>query len=1041
VLIALSLLLWAAPARAQDPADPTWYAGRKVASVELVAGEGTLVDQDLRPLLRAVEDRPLDPATIQLDLRTLYRVAPVAAIEADVIPWPVYDERVGEAALGVKVRYILYPAPRVHAVRVQGVRRASPRRVSAAARLSEGDPFQPEFDTEIVADRVLRALRGAGFPEARVEIQTFQVQPDDPFSLEVWIRVDEGAPRLLDTIEIEGVPAGLSEHRVHRWARSAGLKPGKPIAEDAITRARYAIRRKLARVTAGPGADLMGPTASRALTRVGVLPPGGWVEARVLVDEEPLGDGRLAVRVDIDPGKRLELRTSGIRATDARRALGVDERLRLTRGFLEDAPARVEQHLAMRGYNAAQARVELRESASTQELAVVVAAGVRHRRKPFLFEGNETLSDVQLRTVLNQSSPDVLRRRRQTDAALARGAQAMRDLYRSVGHDEVRITIEPTRYRRRLPLLTLDRSKLWITQSFRIHEGPLNRIRRVEVEGAAPSARLAQLDDALAALEGGPYSPQGLQALAQRIVEVHRAAGYLDAQARVRSRSDSAQSFDIKIVVDPGDRILLRSFATRGNRRVSTGYLRRTLSPPVGQPLDGLTLEEIRQRLYDLGMFSSVELTLIGDDAARDLVVELRERPRHTVETGFGLASDQGVRALGRWTMRNLFGPADRIDTNALVGLRFGPSTGALAPLPVFRTPEYRLGSNYSLPISRLTDVTVSLIGQEEVQERNWRLIRRAVAIQGVYHPRRSTLLQLRARFEHRRLAGVDPGALLKTDVWADPALRLPSAPSVDTRGRLVDQLEFVWLDDHRDNPLQPTRGYLASTRVAFSPQLLQPAYARHLRVPLLAAEARGALVIPLGPLSLRVNGEGGHQRVVPIGTIAAFTVDGDATPLAVPVEERYRLGGTASLRGFRRDGVGPLQRVRQLDLAWPDALGPTIGDALRLDDSRYVPTGGDTFARATADLLIPLPALGLPDWQGYDLALFLDVGQSWFLQSSAATPGRGAAPRIRAATGVGLRVLTPVGPLQMDLAVNPSPVRQYREPVARLHLSLGTLF
>lgn len=1035
MLTALTMLLLGALALAGEPDDPTRHAGRIIASVELVAGDGALVDEDLRPLLRAEQGQPFDPATVRLDLRTLYRVTPLAAVEAEASPWPIVDDQTGDLIEGLKLRYVLYPSARVSEVRAQGGDRQAGRLARTAARLAEGTPFDPVEDPPAVAERVTRALQARGFPDAQVEVESFPDR-DDPFQLEVWLRLDPGPARELRELTIDGLPSELKERRVRRWARRAGLKRGNPIAEDALTRTRYALRARLARLGGGTAADFfLGPRGTQRLIRLGVLPPGGWVQARVQVEQRELPDGGVGVHIELDPGRRLLLRTSGISQSATVRALSIDERLRLTRGFLESANEQTEAWLATRGYTNARATVRLIETPRTQELVVAVTRGPRHRRKPFTFEGNTTLSDNQLRTVLNQASPDVLRRRRLTDAALQRGLSAMRDLYRAVGHEEVEFTLDPPRVRSRTPLLTLDRSRKWISQHIRIDEGRATRLRRLELVGPAPDVALDPIRGALERLDGGPYSPQGLQALAQRIVDLHRSAGYLDARARVRPAATDDGDYTAAIEIEPGERILLRSFATRGNRRVSGRYLRRTLAPQVGEVLDGETLDRLRQRLYDLGMFSSVDLTLLGDDAARDLVVDLRERPRHTVETGFGFASDQGARLLGRWTLRNLFAAADRVDTNALVGLRFA-GTGSWVPLP-----EYRLGSTYSLPLSSVNELALNLIGLEELQERNWRLQRRAVGVQWVYQPRRSTLFQVRTLLEHRRLAGVDPGALLKTDVWADPALRLPSAPSIDTRGRLVDQIEIVWLDDHRDNPLQPTRGVLGSTRVAFSPQLIQPGYARHLRVPLVAAEARAAAVAPLGALSLRVNAEGGHQRVVRIGPIATFDVDESPAALAVPVEERYRLGGTASLRGFRRDGVGPHQGVRPLDLAWPDALGPIIGETLRRDDTRFVPTGGDTFARVTADLLIPLPVLGLTDWQGYDLALFLDAGQVWFASTSAATPDRGDIPWIRGSAGVGLRVLTPVGPLQTDLAFNPRPMRILREPPARLHLSLGTLF
>lgn len=1045
MLHALALLLFFAPAHAQDDDDPTWYAGRMIASVELVAGAGALRDEDLRPLLRATEDKPLDPATLQLDLRTLFRVTPLSAVEAEVEPWPVYDPRIEELTLGVKVRYVIYRAPTVAGVRVQGDSTLRRRRILTAARLAEGDPFEPDQDADAVEARLERFLNAEGYPEAQVEVETFSKDPADPLALEVWIRIDAGPPRLLEKLQIRGVPQELSERRVRRWARKAGLREprswpfrARPVAEDALTRARYQIRQKLARIGAGQTLEtVVTSRGAQWLTEQGLLPRGGWVEANVRVESRDVNEGNLSVEIDIDAGKRLVLDARGMRTSEARDALGVDERLRLTRGFMEQAEDLIEHHLEQRGYPLAEATVRFDEGAKTRTLRVDVEPGKRHRRRPIRFTGNEALSETQLRTVMNQASPDIIRRRRLTRPALERGLQAIRDIYRSVGHEEVRFSYGDPRLQPRFPGLSLDRSRRWLIQEVKINEGPRTTLEELEIRGAADAVDLSHLEPTLNKLRGGPHSPQALQGLANQIVETHREEGFLDARAEIESASTGERTYRARITIRPEEQVLLRSFAVRGNRRVSSRYLRRTLAPPVGRPLDTRTLDDLRQRLYDLGMFGGVELTLAGDEVTRDLIVDLRERERHTVEAGFGLASDQGVRALGRWTVRNLLGSADKIDTNALVGLRVGASGQGL----IFRAPEYRLGSMYTVPLSREFQFALNLVGQEEIQERNWRLLRRAVGVQWSYQPRRTTLLQLRTRLEHRRLNGADPGALLKADVWADPSLRLPSTPSVDTRGRLVDQIEFIWLDDHRDNPLQPTRGVLGSTRLAFSPQLLQPRYAQHLRVPLVSAEARAAAVVPLGPLSLRLNAEGGHQRVLNLGNIASFSVDGQPVPLPVPVEERYRLGGTASLRGFRRDGVGPHQQVRQLDLAWPDALGPTVANTLRTDDSRWVPTGGDTFARATADLLIPLPVLGLADWEGYDLAVFIDIGQTWFSIPSAATPPRGDAPWIRGAGGVGLRVLTPVGPLQTDLAFNPQPQREWYEPIARLHLSLGTLF
>jgi outer membrane protein assembly factor BamA len=172
-----------------------------------------------------------------------------------------------------------------------------------------------------------------------------------------------------------------------------------------------------------------------------------------------------------------------------------------------------------------------------------------------------------------------------------------------------------------------------------------------------------------------------------------------------------------------------------------------------------------------------------------------------------------------------------------------------------------------------------------------------------------------------------------------------------------------------------------------------------------------------------------------------------------VPLEDRFRLGGTGSLRGFVRDAVGPQNVTPALQVDWPNGIGPAIDYALRDNPERWTPTGGDTNAVGTLELLVPLPALGLTSWEGYAGEIFGDVGNAWLLDPDAeAASEREDVPLLRWGAGVGARVDTPIGPLQLDIAINPQVwfaegerrvllVEQWREPPARAHLTLGALW
>jgi outer membrane protein assembly factor BamA len=76
----------------------------------------------------------------------------------------------------------------------------------------------------------------------------------------------------------------------------------------------------------------------------------------------------------------------------------------------------------------------------------------------------------------------------------------------------------------------------------------------------------------------------------------------------------------------------------------------------------------------------------------------------------------------------------------------------------------------------------------------------------------------------------------------------------------------------------------------------------------------------------------------------------------------------------------------------WPTGIGPVIDQVLRDDPDRWTPTGGDVLAQGTMELLVPLTALGMADWEGYSTEVFWDVGNVWM-----ADPGR--SPRRRPGT------------------------------------------
>ena len=120
-----------------------------------------------------------------------------------------------------------------------------------------------------------------------------------------------------------------------------------------------------------------------------------------------------------------------------------------------------------------------------------------------------------------------------------------------------------------------------------------------------------------------------------------------------------------------------------------------------------------------------------------------------------------------------------------------------------------------------------------------------------------------------------------------------------------------------------------------------------------------------------------------------------------VPIQKRFFLGGRSTVRGFKEDTLG----ARGVDGA---------------------PTGGDMMVNLNAEFRVPLR-------YGLIGAVFADAGSVWF----ARNPVNGF--DLRKTSGLGLRYITPVGPIGLDYAWKLD--RRDGESAAEWHFTIGAVF
>jgi outer membrane protein insertion porin family/translocation and assembly module TamA len=157
--------------------------------------------------------------------------------------------------------------------------------------------------------------------------------------------------------------------------------------------------------------------------------------------------------------------------------------------------------------------------------------------------------------------------------------------------------------------------------------------------------------------------------------------------------------------------------------------------------------------------------------------------------------------------------------------------------------------------------------------------------------------------------------------------------------------------------------------------------------------------------------------------TVFAARVRGGAISLAklLPPQERLYAGGANSVRGFQQNELGPIvylldttQFVRNVNLADSTVTyvaKPGAGAA------RRGPGGGNSLFVVNTELRIRDPFF--PELLEY--VPFVDAGQVWTRE-----PGtrRLNIQRAEITPGLGLRVFSPVGPIQLNAGYNPGKPR-----------------
>jgi outer membrane protein insertion porin family len=625
------------------------------------------------------------------------------------------------------------------------------------------------------------------------------------------------------------------------------------------------------------------------------------------------------------------------------------------------------------------------------------------------FEGNHALDDYTLRAAISTSNSSWFARaflirylglgekRYFNELEFRRDVIRLLLLYRQSGYMNV---VVDTLVRRE------DRD-VYVT--FRIYEGDPVRLTKLEITGFDSVGSVAGLKRSLPLQVGDPFNRFLLQASADTIVSWLRNHGY--------PFGDVLRSFDVDVAAltaqatleaVPGPRMRIGAVAITGADQVDSATVRRMLSVKPNDWFRQDQLYQTQRDLYGLGMFRSVNVALAdtaprsGDSTVR-VVVRVSEAPRHRIRLGGGYGSIDCFRFQAGWTAYDFIGGARSLDLTgqlSKIGVGFPTDAGFRRNVCGFLHDDQTSDTaNYN--------ATVTLRQPAFLSPRH-------TASFAVFAERRSefkayTRQAVGANFavtvNARRNVPVTVGYSYSVGrTTADPVVYCSvfrvcndSDQVFLANRRRFGAITVSGVRDQVNSVLDPSAGsavrlnYAYASRYVFSDSLYEfnrgelevARYYPLSRRTVLAWRARGGAILPL--------------RITVSGQSARF----------VPPDQRFYAGGPNSVRGYALNELGPRVYVT----ADTSAANRVIqGGDTTYRDLRTSPTGGNTVFVADLELRVPTPLF--PD--RVRLGLFVDVGQVWE-RGDTLSPISG----VRVTPGLGLRFVTPLGPVRLDAAYN----------------------
>lgn len=943
----LALLGNVAHAQQAQPNSYAGFEGQRVAEVE-IAARADLDTSDLRRRIEIAVGRPFSTEAIRASVATLRQAGGVMQVQVSLEP--VQD--------GLRVLFILQPADYVGIIQFDGVGIQAPyTALLQAVNIPEQSPYVPELESQ-GQKGLLAYFRARGFFQAEITPEIRRDEPHHIVNLIFHCTLNRQAK--VGTINFEG----LSQDQ-----------------GDVVRKSLHGLLAKIKRVTLKPGQKYSEPRIARSipfirdrLRKQNQLAPAIRISAPRYDPETNVAD----VQFVLTPGLKVSVQLMGAKASrkTIQKLVPIYEEDAVDQDLISEGQTNLKAYFQSKGYFDVTIDAHTDRQNDVVKVVYNVDLGSKRRLKNVYFDGNEHLSDRQLKALVSVKKGFLFTRGKYNEQLLKKSENAVTQRYKDDGYQSVSVQGKVEDFDPEVDV-TLE-----------IREGPQDHVASLHISG-----NKTQTIDQLT--RKFPIHLRPGQVFSQKLLETDRAqllAAYLDLgylNAAVRSAAipsaGDAHKMDVTYTIEEGPQARISEVVLLGEQHTKPRFIQEVVGKRITpqQPQSEGNFLQAESDLYDLGVFdwASVKpLRPIADQKEEETLIKVHESPLNSMDIGGGIeiiprsgnipVNSVVVPGLPPISLGNKFqasqesyvGPRFTFDF-ARHDLRGTAETATIGT--ILSRLDQRAFFTYAAPRLRGSawSSLFSLSGERSTENPIFtsRIAQGSLQVEKSLDAKRTKRAIVRYSYQHTNLSNIlIPGLVLPEDQ--------------DVRLSMIDA-EYV--RDDRDKPLDAHHGIYQTFDFGVTPKVFGSSadFVRFL--------GQTAFYKPLRPWLVWAN----NFR---LGLAAPFAGS------VVPLSERFFSGGADSLRGFPINGAGPQRPV-------PVCTNPANPASCSLIS---VPVGGNMLFIVNSEARFSLPFKS-----GLGAVLFYDGGNVY-----SNINWNQFADDFTHSVGIGIRYQTPVGPVRFDV-------------------------